>query len=185
MSAAADLRPSAHGAAAADGSRELAAVSAAAVSASAVSASAAVTAAVAAVTDPEYPDVSIAELGMLERVTDDGGHVVVELVPTVLGCPALRTIEADVVAAARGAGASSAEVRFLLAPVWSPDRVAPGARHRLASEYTITLRGADGRLRCPVCGSAAVRDTSAFGPARCRSVAHCDDCRNPVEVLRR
>ena len=63
--------------------------------------------AVAAVTDPEYPDLTIADLGILEGVTvlapapgEVGPSVLVELVPTVLGCPALRTIELDVVAAA-------------------------------------------------------------------------------------
>ncbi|MFN0026898.1 MAG: hypothetical protein ACKV2O_06925 [Acidimicrobiales bacterium] len=170
--------------------------------------------AVAAVTDPEYPDVTIAELGMLERVVlledDHGGedhascdpshgvsdagnegasagplHVRVELVPTVLGCPALRMIEADVRAAALHAGATTVEVNFLLQPVWSPDRIAAPARERLAREYTITLRGRDGSLRCPLCGSAEVSEKSAIGPARCRAVYYCDACRNPVEVLRR
>jgi hypothetical protein len=37
---------------------------------------------------------------------------------------------------------------------------------------------------CPVCGSSAVADTSDAGPTRCRSLAWCPDCRNPVEVLR-
>ncbi len=188
---------------------------------------AAVALAVAAVTDPEYPDVTIAELGMVERVLlvgadgteqpawiggldreaperealqgadtgavrlegDDGGAeamvIRVELVPTVLGCPALRMIEADVRAAALGAGASQVEVAFLLQPVWSPDRIAAPARQRLAQEYTITLRGRDGSLRCPLCGSAQVAERSAIGPARCRAVYYCESCRNPVEVLRK
>ncbi len=151
--------------------------------------------AVAAVTDPEYPDVTIAELGMLERVVlieNDAElgapaplRVRVELVPTVLGCPALRMIEADVRSAALEAGAATVEVAFLLHPVWSPDRIAPSARQRLAKEYTITLRGRDGSLRCPLCGSAEVSERSAIGPARCRAVYYCDGCRNPVEVLRR
>lgn len=160
--------------------------------------------AVAAVMDPGYPDVTIAELGMLERVVlieddptdhlapadaDDGGaarlRVRVELVPTVLGCPALRMIELDVQAAALDAGATMVEVAFLMQPVWSPDRIAAPARQRLARDYTITLRGRDGSLRCPLCGSAEVSERSAIGPARCRAVYYCDGCRNPVEVLRR
>ena len=42
----------------------------------------------------------------------------------------------------------------------------------------------DGGLRCPICGSDAVVDQSLAGPTRCRSVAWCDSCRNPVEVMR-
>ena len=148
--------------------------------------------AVAAVTDPEYPDLTIADLGILERVTvlapapgEAGPSVLVELVPTVLGCPALRTIELDVVAAALAAGGVAVEVRFLHEPVWSPERITGPARDRLARDYTITLRGRDGSLRCPLCGSAAVTERSAIGPTRCRAVYYCADCRNPVEVIRR
>jgi ring-1,2-phenylacetyl-CoA epoxidase subunit PaaD len=141
---------------------------------------------VAAVTDPEYPDLTIAQLGMLEAVRDAGGGCVeVDLVPTVLGCPALREIEADVVAAARAVpGVRSVEVRFLAQPAWTADRVAPDARDRLAREYTISIRGVDGTTICPVCGGRNVEERSAFGPTVCRSVAWCPDCRNPVEVLR-
>jgi len=144
-------------------------------------------AAVAAVTDPEYPDLTIEQLGMLERVrVADDATVIVELVPTVLGCPALRTIEADVVAAARRvAPAAVVEVRFLAQPAWTPERIAPDARTRLAREYTITIRAHDGTTLCPVCGSRNVTERSAFGPTVCRSIAYCADCRNPVEVIRR
>ena len=84
----------------------------------------AIEAAVAAVCDPEYPDVTIAELGILESVTINGSSVRVELVPTVLGCPALQVIEADVVAAARSAGATRGRGGVRVQP--GLDRV-PGA----------------------------------------------------------
>jgi ring-1,2-phenylacetyl-CoA epoxidase subunit PaaD len=146
----------------------------------------AVRAAVAEVTDPEYPDLTIVQLGMLEAVRDvGGGRVEVDLVPTVLGCPALREIEADVVAAASTVpGVQAVAVRFLAQPAWTADRVAPEARDRLAREYTIAIRGADGSTICPVCGGRDVEERSAFGPTVCRSTAWCPDCRNPVEVLR-
>jgi ring-1,2-phenylacetyl-CoA epoxidase subunit PaaD len=142
--------------------------------------------AVAAVTDPEYPDLTIVQLGMLEAVRDGGdGRVEVDLIPTVLGCPALREIEADVVAAASAVpGVRGVEVRFLAQPAWTADRVAPEARDRLAREYTISIRAVDGSTICPVCGGRNVEERSAFGPTVCRSVAWCPDCRNPVEVLR-
>jgi ring-1,2-phenylacetyl-CoA epoxidase subunit PaaD len=142
--------------------------------------------AVATVTDPEYPDLTIVQLGMLEAVrATGGGRVEVDLVPTVLGCPALREIEADVVAAAsKVPGVAAVDVRFLAQPAWTADRVAPDARDRLAREYTITIRAVDGSTICPVCGGRNVEERSAFGPTVCRSVAWCPDCRNPVEVLR-
>ena len=148
-------------------------------------AAAAVRRAIAAVTDPEYPDLTIEDLGILERVElTDGGRVTVGLVPTVLGCPALGAIEADVVVAAREAGAAAVEVVFLTTPRWSTERIRPGARERLAQELTVAVRRRDGGVTCPVCGSAAVRHRSDFGPTLCREVWWCEACRNPVEVLR-
>jgi ring-1,2-phenylacetyl-CoA epoxidase subunit PaaD len=145
-----------------------------------------VRAAVAAVTDPEYPDLTIADLGILERVeVDDAGTVSVALVPTVLGCPALDVIEADVAAAARAAGAREVDVTFLTSPSWTPDRIAPGARRFLAREMTVAIRARDGAVTCPVCGSTAVSHRSDFGPTVCRQLWWCDACRNPVEVIRR
>lgn len=150
-----------------------------------------VRAAIAAVTDPEYPDLTIEQLGMLERVSitdapSGARTVLIELVPTVLGCPALRAIEADVATAARTvAGVIDVEVRFLAQPAWTPERIAPDARERLAREYTITIRAHDGTVLCPVCGGRDVTERSAFGPTICRSIAYCPDCRNPVEVIRR
>jgi ring-1,2-phenylacetyl-CoA epoxidase subunit PaaD len=167
---------------------------------------AAVHAAVAAVTDPEYPDVTIRDLGILERVEVDEGpdgadgsdgtagldgsdargelRVRVSLVPTVLGCPALAVIEADVVAAAKAAGAEHVEVVFLTTPRWTTDRIRPTARRHLARELTVAIRGRGGGVTCPVCGSTAVRHHSDFGPSLCREIWWCGTCRNPVEVLR-
>lgn len=147
---------------------------------------AAVRAAVAAVPDPEYPGVTIDDLGILESVeVDAGGRAAVGLVPTMLGCPALEVIERDVAAAALGAGAVEVEVTFLTTPPWSPDRIRPGARQVLASDFTVAIRRRDGSVACPVCGGRAVEDRSEFGATLCRSLAWCPDCRNPVEVVRR
>lgn len=145
--------------------------------------------AVASVPDPEYPGVSIVDLGLVERVAVEGTPsrltVTVELIPTFSGCPALAMIAGDVRAAVTAtAGVVSCEVRWLTSPVWSPERIAPQARARLRDEFTVVLRRKDGRLRCPVCGSDAVEDRALAGPTRCRSVAWCRSCRNVVEVMR-
>ena len=80
--------------------------------------------AVAAVRDPEYPDLNIEQLGILEDVVADAAGIRVDLIPTILGCPALATIERDVLKAARAAGY---EV---------PYSVAHRAGHRIASVTT-------------------------------------------------
>lgn len=134
------------------------------------------------VDDPEFPGISIVGLGMVESIRiDEAGHSVdVDLVPTFRGCTALGFIEADIRRALADLGEVS--IRWI-DTMWSTDRVRTSTRTRLADDYGVVVRNDDGSLTCPICGSGAVRDTSAAGPTRCRSVAWCDDCRNVVEVL--
>ena len=150
---------------------------------------AAVRDAVAAVNDPEYPDVSIVELGLVESLAverrPDGDVARIGLIPTFSGCPALHMIADDVRRAVESlTDVSRCEVTWLPGPVWTTSRMTPDARRRLAEEYTVVLRHDDGGLVCPVCGGHGVVDQSMSGPTRCRSVAWCPDCRNPVEVMR-
>ncbi len=141
--------------------------------------------AVASVHDPEYPGVSIAELGLVETVRVEDSEATIDLIPTYGGCPALDFIARDVRNAVMATQAVTAcTITWLRAPIWTPDRVTGDVRRFLENEFTVTLRRSDGSLVCPVCGSGTVRDTAPMGPSRCRSLAYCDDCRNPVEVMR-
>ena len=141
--------------------------------------------AIATVNDPEYPDVSIVDLGLLQNVNIGSNVAMVGLMPTFSGCPALRMIGDDVTAAVEAVdGIERCIVTWLTGEVWSTDRMSATARDRLAAEYTVIVRADDGGLRCPVCGSSDVVDQSMAGPTRCRSVAWCPSCRNPVEVMR-
>ena len=145
--------------------------------------------AVRAVPDPEYPDVSIIDLGLLESLSvgTDGDATVarVGLIPTFSGCPALDMIASDVRVSVESLDAvDRCEVTWLAGPVWDSTRLTQTAQTRLADDYTVVLRRKDGSLLCPVCGSDAVVDQAMVGPTRCRSVAWCPSCRNPVEVMR-
>lgn len=147
-------------------------------------------AALAGVDDPEYPEVSIVDLGLVENVADDGDTVHVGLIPTMSGCPALAVIERDVLDAVQHAVADSGaqrgiDVRFLTAPVWTPERISGAARRTLASEFTVAIRTRAQEPLCPVCGSGSLELRSEFGPTPCRSVEWCSSCRNPIEVVRR
>jgi len=145
----------------------------------------AVRTALGSVDDPEYPDVSIVDLGLFETLAFDDGVAHVGLIPTFGGCPALAMIESDVRAAVEAVeGVERCEVTWLRSPVWTTDRMTAAARRTLADDYTVVLRGPDGGLRCPVCGGEEVEDRSIAGPTRCRSIAWCPTCRNPVEVMR-
>ncbi|MFT7601931.1 MAG: ring-1,2-phenylacetyl-CoA epoxidase subunit PaaD [Acidimicrobiales bacterium] len=145
----------------------------------------AVTDALRTVDDPEYPGLSVLDLGLVESVAITEGAVSVGLIPTFSGCPALHMIAADVEAALHAvSGVETCTVEWLPGPVWTTDRLSEAGQAHLSAEFTVTLRTKDGTLRCPVCGSIDVKDQSIAGPTRCRSVAWCNACRNPVEVFR-
>ncbi|MGW0227654.1 1,2-phenylacetyl-CoA epoxidase subunit PaaD [Actinopolymorpha singaporensis] len=155
-------------------------------------------AAVAAVTDPELPVVTIAELGILRAVrVEPDGTVEVDVTPTYAGCPALEAIEADVEAALRAAGATGVRVRRVLAPAWTTDWITDAGRDKLAAAGIAPPSpaghgGAAGSgpvdlpltVRCPQCGSTATRELSRFGPTACTALRTCATCREPFEHVK-
>ena len=145
----------------------------------------AVHAAVSSVDDPEYPGISVVDLGLLERLTVSDDHrVSVGLVPTFSGCPALAMIADDVeVAVAAVDGVRSVVVEWLTAPVWSVERVSADARQVMADKFTVAVQIGAGPTRCPRCGSPTT-EQAMFGPSRCRSVHRCPQCSETVEVMR-
>ena len=71
--------------------------------------------AIATVDDPEFPGVSIVELGLLESIDITGTEVLVGLVPTFSGCPALDVIREDVAAAVMAMpGITNVDVKFFI-----------------------------------------------------------------------
>ena len=144
-------------------------------------------AALGAVDDPEYPGVSIVELGLVEdvRVADDGRRIEVDLIPTFSGCPALGFIADDVRAAlARLDPSAEVVVTFVAEPAWTPARIAPSAQHRLAGEFGVGVQVGDKPPPCPRCGAGALALDSMFGPTRCRSVHRCRSCGEVIELIR-
>ena len=142
--------------------------------------------AVRGVPDPELAGVSIGSLGMVgavESVTNAAsGTFRVTLIPTFLGCPALRHIAHDVEQASLQAGAIGVEVIFDHRTPWTTDRIDSTGRQGLA-ELGIAVVTPEG-VECPHCHSSQLQLVSAVGPASCRSAHWCSECRNIVEVFR-
>jgi ring-1,2-phenylacetyl-CoA epoxidase subunit PaaD len=153
------------------------------------------------VPDPEIPGVSIVELGMIGDIAVENGGIRVELLPTFVGCPALEIIRESIEARLAAFGlAVAVDVSF--ATPWSSDRISPEGRAKLLSSgfappppirpgralpmLERASPGADPDLAvsCPYCGSARTTLDNAFGPAQCRSIRHCEDCRQPFEAFK-
>src|SRR5690242_16123450 len=88
--------------------------------------------AVASVMDPEVPVLSVTELGIVRDVAvAESGHVTVTVTPTYSGCPAMRVIEEEILAALANAGFTDASVRTVFQPAWTTDWIPPEAREKL------------------------------------------------------
>jgi ring-1,2-phenylacetyl-CoA epoxidase subunit PaaD len=155
----------------------------------------AVLAALDEVPDPEIPTVSIVELGMIGAIDVGGDEIIVELLPTFVGCPALEMIREAVEAIGPGLGRPvRADVSF--ATPWSSDRITPAGREKLrASGFAPPAAVRPGRglpmldaaaapVQCPYCGSSRTTLENVFGPTQCRSIRHCADCRQPFESFK-
>ncbi len=140
--------------------------------------------ALSTVDDPEYPGLSIVDLGLLESIHLQPTGVTVGLVPTFSGCPALALIAGEVrQVVSRIDGVGAVEVVWLRTPSWSVERVTRRGRRVLSGSFAVSVPTGSEVPPCPRCGGATTAQ-SMFGPSRCRAVHTCVHCREPVEVLR-
>ena len=137
-----------------------------------------------AVDDPEYPGVSVVDMGMIGTIELADGRAVIELITTFSGCPALEVISSEI-ARAVGAveGITDVDVRHSAEP-WDTSRLSEHARAAMARDFTVAVAVVGKPAECPRCGAAALVEQSPFGPARCRAVHRCTACNEVVELLR-
>lgn len=136
------------------------------------------------VDDPEYPGVSVIDMGMIADVAVKRGRATVELITTFSGCPAHDVISAGITGAVGALdGITAVEVRRSSEP-WETSRLSPHARAVMARDFTVAVALPGRPSECPRCGAAALVEQSPFGPARCRAVHRCGACNEVVEVLR-
>ncbi|MEF3062873.1 1,2-phenylacetyl-CoA epoxidase subunit PaaD [Ralstonia solanacearum] len=150
-------------------------------------------AALEAVTDPEIPVVTLAELGILRELCVDEHHVLVATItPTYCGCPAMSQIADDVSRALRSADVGAFRVETVLSPAWTTDwisedgrrklldfGIAPPARrgtHNAACPIGLVRPEEAERVACPRCGSFDSERVSAFGTTACQAVYRCRAC---------
>ena len=155
-------------------------------------------AALAPLTDPEIPVVTLRELGILRDVRQGAQGLEVVITPTYNGCPAMQQIEDDVRAALSAQGLEG-KVITQLAPAWTTDWMSPAAHDKLraygiapphacdtpaadaGNVVRFTRRLAPASVACPQCGSANTTETSHFGSTACKALYRCLACREPFE----
>jgi ring-1,2-phenylacetyl-CoA epoxidase subunit PaaD len=152
--------------------------------------------------DPEIPNVSLVELGVIgevafDRLTTGGERLRVELLPTFVGCPAVDVMRDQIderLRAMQIADHVSVEISF--SEPWTSDRISPEGREKLRESgfappvrIGATFSGDELQLlianaECPYCGSTNTTLENPFGPTLCRAIYHCADCRQPFEQFK-
>ena len=147
--------------------------------------------------DPEVPALDIVELGIVRRVElSPDGVVTVDVTPTYSGCPAMRVIEEEIVAALRANGHDRVELRTVYSPAWTTDWLTDEAKAKLKAygiaapgravvdQRLVPLTSVVRRAACPYCGSSNTERKSEFGATACKAIHYCHHCEQPFEEFK-
>lgn len=144
------------------------------------------------VCDPEIPVLSLADLGVLRGVDylNDQWHITIT--PTYSGCPAMKTMEDDILLKLKEHGIE-AKVDLVLSPAWTTDWLSESGRKKL-KEFGIAppenevdksvLFAAPTVVPCPKCGSRETKMVSQFGSTACKAHYQCLSCLEPYDYFK-
>lgn len=140
--------------------------------------------------DPEIPVINIVELGIVREAKVTGENTCeITITPTYSACPAMFTIEEDIIKMMKENG-WEAKVVTKMFPIWTTDWITDEAREKLRV-YGITPpeKGADEHhigkpKKCPRCGSMHTKQISRFGSTLCKASYQCLDCLEPFDYFK-
>ena len=145
------------------------------------------------VSDPEIPVLSVVDLGVVRDAQIIDGNWLITITPTYSGCPAMKTMEEDILSKLKDNGIDSARVELVLAPAWSTDWLSENGRIKLR-EYGIAppehevdksvLFAEPTVVPCPKCHSRNTRMVSQFGSTACKALYQCNECQEPYDYFK-
>lgn len=146
-----------------------------------------------AVTDPEIPVLTIADMGIVRDVVVNDDHIEVIITPTYTGCPAMHAIEVNIKSALQENGFERVKVSTVLSPAWTTDWLSEEGKRKLKA-YGIAppagsadknaLLGEETKVECPRCGSTNTRMVSQFGSTACKALFQCRECLEPFDYFK-
>jgi ring-1,2-phenylacetyl-CoA epoxidase subunit PaaD len=151
--------------------------------------------AIAAIPDPEIPNVSIVDLGIVRSVEERDGEVLVTVTPTYSGCPAMQLIENAIGEAVRANGVDHFRIVKNLSPAWTTEWISETGKQKLleagiappgaiSRSTNVVFEFAPHNVQCPTCGSNETKVTSEFGSTSCKAYYHCNECSSTFEYFK-
>ncbi|MEY3585613.1 MAG: phenylacetate-CoA oxygenase subunit PaaJ [Bacteroidota bacterium] len=144
------------------------------------------------VCDPEIPVLSLADLGVLRGVEYVNNEWHITITPTYSGCPAMKTMEDDILLKLKEHGIQ-AKVDLVLSPAWTTDWLSESGREKLRAfgiappEDEVdksVLFAAPTVVPCPKCGSRETKMVSQFGSTACKAHYQCLSCLEPYDYFK-
>jgi ring-1,2-phenylacetyl-CoA epoxidase subunit PaaD len=144
------------------------------------------------VRDPELPELTLEDLGIVRQVSVEHGAVIVTITPTYTGCPATEVIAGEIEVALHQAGWPDVQVRTVLSPAWTTDWITDEGRakmQRIGIGQPPSLRNGFEQavaapVACPRCGSRRTRRLGMFGSSACREPYVCSACTEAFERIK-
>ena len=144
------------------------------------------------VCDPEIPVLSLADLGVLRGVEYVNNEWLITITPTYSGCPAMKTMEDDILLKLKDHGIQ-AKVHLVLSPAWTTDWLSESGREKLRifgiapPEDEVdksVLFSKPTIVPCPKCGSRETKMVSQFGSTACKAHYQCLSCLEPYDYFK-
>ena len=142
---------------------------------------------------PEVPVLTIVDLGIVRDVKVVKNHVTITITPTYTGCPAMGTIEKDIIEKLQEEAITSYEIHTSIAPAWTTDWMSERGKKKLKDygiappqdEVDKSVLFADPLVvPCPVCDSSDTKLVSQFGSTACKAHYQCKKCREPFDYFK-
>jgi ring-1,2-phenylacetyl-CoA epoxidase subunit PaaD len=146
--------------------------------------------------DPEIPVLTVVDMGVVREINQFGEGVEVVITPTYSGCPAMKSIEFNIIAELEANGIHPVKVTTVLSPAWTTDWMSEEGRRKL-KEYGIAppipgtnakrieaLFGEAPQPECPHCCAKDTRQISHFGSTACKALYQCNSCKEPFDYFK-
>jgi ring-1,2-phenylacetyl-CoA epoxidase subunit PaaD len=145
------------------------------------------------VRDPEIPVLSVLDMGVVRKVEETPSGLEVTITPTYSGCPAMDTIEEDILYQFQAHGFKDTKVKTVLYPPWTTDWFSDEAKEKLRktgiappdhSMSKADLMGKETTATCPRCASKDTSRISEFGSTACKALYKCHACGDPFDYFK-